>query len=56
MEFNLNKPPNIIENILRTKKDIELELNKEIDNIKKANLFIALINIDKKIEYYKQII
>ena len=45
-EQNQNNSPKILDEMLKTKRNIET------DNSKKVNLFTALINKDKSIEYY----
>ena len=52
METNQNNNSKIIDELLKTKKNIETEIDNETDNIKKVNLFAALTNLDKSIEYY----
>ena len=52
METNQNNNSKIIDELLKTKKNIETEIDNEIDHIKKVNLFAALTNLDKSIEYY----
>lgn len=52
METNQNNQSKILDELLKTKKNLETEIANETDNIKKVNLFAALTNLDKSIEYY----